>query len=106
MLCPWRLAIVLVGSSRLQLGKRTKTSWAEVSDLRVPRRDLRAEGFLRVNGRTFFGSRLHFFNMTITKMLEWKTLPVALTELCLATTLRCGQSFRYGDKPLQYFYLY
>lgn len=35
------------------------------------------------------------FNMALAKMMEWRKLPVALTELCLATTLRCGQSFRY-----------
>lgn len=34
------------------------------------------------------------------KMIEWKKLSVALTELCLATTLRCGQSFRYIDSPV------
>jgi N-glycosylase/DNA lyase len=28
-------------------------------------------------------------------MTEWRKLPVSLTELCLATTLRCGQSFRW-----------
>jgi N-glycosylase/DNA lyase len=32
--------------------------------------------------------------MTLAKIMEWKRLPVAMTELCLATTLRCGQSFR------------
>lgn len=26
---------------------------------------------------------------------EWRKLPVSLTELCLDTTLRCGQSFRW-----------
>jgi N-glycosylase/DNA lyase len=26
---------------------------------------------------------------------EWRKLPITLTELCLATTLRCGQSFRW-----------
>ncbi|KAH7123986.1 DNA glycosylase [Dendryphion nanum] len=26
---------------------------------------------------------------------EWKKLPVSLTELCINTTLRCGQSFRW-----------
>lgn len=25
---------------------------------------------------------------------EWRRLPVTLTELCINTTLRCGQSFR------------
>ncbi|KAF7510744.1 hypothetical protein GJ744_006110 [Endocarpon pusillum] len=33
--------------------------------------------------------------MTVARMNQWKKLPVALTELCLATTLRCGQSFRW-----------
>lgn len=28
-------------------------------------------------------------------MTEWRKLPVSLTELCINTTLRCGQSFRY-----------
>jgi hypothetical protein len=27
---------------------------------------------------------------------EWHKLPTSLTELCISTTLRCGQSFRYG----------
>lgn len=26
---------------------------------------------------------------------EWHKLPTSLTELCIDTTLRCGQSFRY-----------
>lgn len=30
-------------------------------------------------------------NLRIT---EWKRLPMSLTELCINTTLRCGQSFR------------
>ena len=33
--------------------------------------------------------------MTTGRITEWRKLPVALTELCLATTLRCGQSFRW-----------
>ncbi|KAE9974700.1 hypothetical protein BLS_002945 [Venturia inaequalis] len=28
-------------------------------------------------------------------MADWKKLPVSLTELCINTTLRCGQSFRW-----------
>jgi hypothetical protein len=28
------------------------------------------------------------------KKAEWHKLPVSLTELCINTTLRCGQSFR------------
>src|SRR5688500_5664262 len=28
---------------------------------------------------------------------EWHKLPVSLTELCINTTLRCGQSFRYNQ---------
>ncbi|KAK4948084.1 8-oxoguanine glycosylase ogg1 [Elasticomyces elasticus] len=28
-------------------------------------------------------------------MTEWRKLPISLNELCLATTLRCGQSFRW-----------
>lgn len=26
---------------------------------------------------------------------EWRKLPVTLAELCIETTLRCGQSFRW-----------
>ncbi|KAK5322767.1 8-oxoguanine glycosylase ogg1 [Exophiala xenobiotica] len=29
------------------------------------------------------------------RITDWAKLPVTLTELCLATTLRCGQSFRW-----------
>lgn len=31
----------------------------------------------------------------MARITEWRKLPVTLTELCLATTLRCGQSFRW-----------
>ena len=33
--------------------------------------------------------------MTSMRATEWRSLPITLTELCLATTLRCGQSFRW-----------
>lgn len=33
--------------------------------------------------------------MTAVRITEWRKLPVAITELCLATTLRSGQSFRW-----------
>lgn len=33
--------------------------------------------------------------MAAGRITEWQKLPVALSELCLATTLRCGQSFRW-----------
>ena len=29
------------------------------------------------------------------RITDWRKLPISLTELCLATTLRCGQSFRW-----------
>lgn len=31
----------------------------------------------------------------MARITEWSKLPATLTELCLATTLRCGQSFRW-----------
>ncbi|OQU97793.1 8-oxoguanine DNA glycosylase, domain-containing protein [Cladophialophora immunda] len=31
----------------------------------------------------------------MTRISEWRRLPISLNELCLATTLRCGQSFRW-----------
>ena len=34
--------------------------------------------------------------MTPIHTLPWRKLPISLTELCLDTSLRCGQSFRYG----------
>ncbi|KAJ5715939.1 8-oxoguanine DNA glycosylase N-terminal [Penicillium malachiteum] len=34
--------------------------------------------------------------MTFT---EWRKLPVSLSELCINTTLRCGQSFRWHQLP-------
>lgn len=33
--------------------------------------------------------------MAAGRVMEWRKLPIPLTELCLATTLRCGQSFRW-----------
>jgi len=33
--------------------------------------------------------------MGIERALQWRQIPVSLAELCLDTTLRCGQSFRY-----------
>ncbi|KAF4123491.1 N-glycosylase/DNA lyase [Geosmithia morbida] len=33
--------------------------------------------------------------MTIKAAPEWRKLPVTLSELCIDTTLRCGQSFRW-----------
>lgn len=34
--------------------------------------------------------------MTVGAFSEWRKLPVSLSELCINTTLRCGQSFRYS----------
>lgn len=33
--------------------------------------------------------------MTATNVSAWSRLPVSLAELCIDTTLRCGQSFRW-----------
>lgn len=33
--------------------------------------------------------------MTAIKTPDWRKLPLSLTELCIDTTLRCGQSFRW-----------
>ncbi|KAK2626051.1 hypothetical protein QTJ16_004313 [Diplocarpon rosae] len=33
--------------------------------------------------------------MTTIRISEWRKLPVSLAELCIDTTLRCGQSFRW-----------
>ncbi|KAK8056379.1 8-oxoguanine DNA-glycosylase [Apiospora rasikravindrae] len=33
--------------------------------------------------------------MAIGRVSEWRKLPLSLTELCIDTTLRCGQSFRW-----------
>lgn len=35
--------------------------------------------------------------MTIGAFSEWRKLPLNISELCINTTLRCGQSFRYQD---------
>jgi 8-oxoguanine DNA glycosylase, N-terminal domain len=36
--------------------------------------------------------RPHMANLLVS---EWRKLPVSLAELCIDTTLRCGQSFRW-----------
>lgn len=33
--------------------------------------------------------------MVVKRISEWRKLPVTITELCIDTTLRCGQSFRW-----------
>ncbi|OTB08765.1 hypothetical protein M426DRAFT_316787 [Hypoxylon sp. CI-4A] len=33
--------------------------------------------------------------MTALRVSEWRKLPLSLTDLCIETTLRCGQSFRW-----------
>jgi hypothetical protein len=35
-----------------------------------------------------------FAIMTVGVFTEWRKLPMSLSELCINTTLRCGQSFR------------
>ncbi|GES64111.1 8-oxoguanine DNA glycosylase [Aspergillus terreus] len=37
--------------------------------------------------------------MTVGAFSEWRKLPVSLSELCINTTLRCGQSFRWQKVP-------
>ncbi|PYI06073.1 8-oxoguanine DNA glycosylase [Aspergillus sclerotiicarbonarius CBS 121057] len=37
--------------------------------------------------------------MTVGAFSEWRKLPVSLNELCINTTLRCGQSFRWHNVP-------
>lgn len=33
--------------------------------------------------------------MNVSKIPEWRKLPLSLTELSINTTLQCGQSFRW-----------
>lgn len=40
-------------------------------------------------------SNRHNPTMGALKAAEWRKLPLSLTELCIDTTLRCGQSFRW-----------
>ena len=42
-----------------------------------------------------FTSHIIIEGMAKTPALQWRRIPVSLVELCLDTTLRCGQSFRY-----------
>ncbi|KAL3451690.1 DNA glycosylase [Aspergillus insuetus] len=37
--------------------------------------------------------------MTVGTFSEWRKLPISLSELCINTTLRCGQSFRWHKLP-------
>lgn len=38
-------------------------------------------------------------SMGALNLAEWQKLPVSLSELCINTTLRCGQSFRQDTLP-------
>lgn len=42
--------------------------------------------------------------MAQKRALQWRKIPVSLAELCLDTTLRCGQSFRYVPSPIVPFF--
>ncbi|KAL4992777.1 DNA glycosylase [Aspergillus falconensis] len=37
--------------------------------------------------------------MTVAAFSEWRKLPIGLSELCINTTLRCGQTFRWHKVP-------
>ncbi|KAL4951579.1 DNA glycosylase, partial [Aspergillus filifer] len=37
--------------------------------------------------------------MTVGAFSEWRKLPISISELCINTTLRCGQSFRWHKLP-------
>ncbi|KAL4760824.1 8-oxoguanine glycosylase OGG1 [Aspergillus foveolatus] len=37
--------------------------------------------------------------MTVGAFSEWRKLPIGLSELCINTTLRCGQTFRWHKVP-------
>ncbi|KAL4742590.1 DNA glycosylase [Aspergillus similis] len=37
--------------------------------------------------------------MTVGSFSEWRKLPIGLSELCINTTLRCGQTFRWHKVP-------
>jgi hypothetical protein len=43
------------------------------------------------NDNSFFVTAM----MQSTSLSEWRKLPLSLGELCINTTLRCGQSFRF-----------
>jgi hypothetical protein len=55
----------------------------------------------RAQGRETFTVYLSLSasNMAL-RAAEWHKLPTSLTELCINTTLRCGQSFRYGTDKI------
>lgn len=42
----------------------------------------------------------HLGTMGALNLAEWQRLPVSLSELCINTTLRCGQSFRWRKNDL------
>jgi len=57
---------------------------------------------MRVRELQYMHAKKHYKSETRTtsimgalKPSEWRKLPVSLTELCINTTLRCGQSFRW-----------
>lgn len=59
---------------------------------RLPDPPLKVERLWCINLMLYIEeSRSPVLKMRIT---PWRKLPVSLTELCLDTTLRCGQSFR------------
>jgi N-glycosylase/DNA lyase len=44
--------------------------------------------------------------MALQRISDWKKLPVTLAELCIDTTLRCGQSFRWRKINDEWFVIF
>jgi hypothetical protein len=89
------------------LGREVSGWWSRrvkvVSAKSVPARSApwRGRGKRRVPG-AFTSSSTLSNCLDIAEMAlraaEWHKLPTSLTELCINTTLRCGQSFRYAPR--------
>lgn len=59
--------------------------------LSAPAKELSSELLVAINAAV--STRDLHITMAL-RAAEWYKLPTSLTELCLNTTLRCGQSFR------------
>lgn len=90
--------------------EKSPASSAELSALRLSRLSELGLGILRSFFSCCWGHR-GFFSVWVERkrsfqsfiyimaahFTEWRKLPISLSELCINTTLRCGQSFRSVD---------
>jgi hypothetical protein len=83
----WRVGVLQAQAAKVVSERKARAATLA----RRPRLDRVAQGHSPRNSPRL---RLSTIDMAL-RAAEWRKLPTSLTELCIDTSLRCGQSFRY-----------